>query len=58
MGQAAAERRRAAKATLAKAKGSGPPKRLANAMVDFVLTDLLAGSLRGHAITALVTCLS
>ena len=42
----------------AKQRRKGSNKKQANAMLDMCLTDLLAGSLHGNAITAMVTCLS
>ena len=42
----------------AKQRRRGSNKKQANPMLDMSLTDLLSGSFRGHAITAMVTCVS
>ena len=39
-------------------KGGKVGKKLANPMLDFCLTELLNGSLVGHALTGMITCVS
>jgi hypothetical protein len=38
--------------------GSAAKKKVHNAMIDFSLTEMLGGSLRGDSLTGMVTCLS
>lgn len=41
-----------------KSSGAAAQKKAHNPMVEFVLTEMLAGSLRGDSLTAMVTCVS